>query len=132
MKDVGEALGILIIVFYSLALLNFIIKYIFKYYRTTLQKNKEFFTLYKKVMKFFVKFHRYFGMTAILCIFAHFYVQFTTKGLRLTGAFAASLMLIQAGLGMYGIYSKKKWKHWITVHRVLAIMIGVAILIHIL
>lgn len=132
MKDLGETLGILIIVFYSLALLNFVIKYIFKHNRSILQKNKKFFEVYKKVMKFFVTFHRFFGMTTILLILAHFYVQFSTRGPSSTGILAASLMFIQVGLGMYGIYAKNKWKQWIVVHRVLALLIGLAILIHIL
>ena len=85
----------------------------------------------KFLMKVFVKNHRFFGMGTILILLLHFLVQFTTYGPNLTGTLAAILLFIQAGLGMYGSIKKKPRKGiWFIAHRIIAVFIVMAVILH--
>ena len=131
MRDVGGFLGILIIFSYGLTLLNFLLKWAYKNIKTQINKVPVLKTEYTRVMRFFIKYHRYFGFTTIVFILMHFSVQFSRYGASLTGATAAILMLTQVVVGIIGLKSSKKSKAWLWVHRALAIGIGIAILIHV-
>lgn len=132
MKEIGELLGILIIIFYSLAVLNFCFKFINCKYKNTLKKKEGFYKIYMMVLKFLMKYHRYFGLATIVLLLAHFFVQFNQHGFNLTGGIAAGMMLLQVILGVYGLYKKNKNKNWLIVHRIIALLVLVAILIHVL
>jgi len=54
-----------------------------------------------------------------------------THGLSITGAVAASIEVLQILLGIYGSKVKKKGKYWLMAHRTIAVMLLIAILIHI-
>jgi hypothetical protein len=60
-----------------------------------------------------------------------FIIQFMTHGLSITGAVAASIEVLQILLGIYGSKVKKKGKYWLIIHRTIAAMLLIAILIHI-
>ncbi len=132
MGELGEFFGFLIIVFYALAVLNFCFKTLNRNFQSTLKKNEDFYKIYMKILKFFAKYHRYFGGATILIILVHFTIQFTQFGISITGGIAASLMLLQVGLGIYGQFKKKKIKAWLMIHRSIAALLFIAILIHIL
>ena len=130
-EDIGEFLGFLIIFFYSLTILNYIVKFVNKKFKKQINKNKTFASYYMKVMRFIVKNHRYFGFAAVIFLLFHFLIQFVTHGLSITGILAASIMVLQIGLGIYGHKVKKKGKTWLMIHRSVAVMIFIAIVIHI-
>ncbi|MBP1757096.1 MAG: hypothetical protein H6Q59_3494 [Firmicutes bacterium] len=132
MGELGELFGILIIVFYSLAVLNFCFKFFNRKYRDKLKRNEKFYKVYMNFLKFFAKYHRYFGFATILMILIHFFIQFSNYGLSITGCIAAGVMLLQIVLGIYGQFSKKKMKSWILIHRGIAVLLLVTILIHII
>jgi hypothetical protein len=132
MDDLGKLFGLLIILFYVLAVLNFCFKFLNRNFRDTLKKSEGFYKIYMKLLKFFVKYHKYFGGAAILMILIHFYLQFSRFGISVTGCIAAGVMLLQVGLGVYGQIKKKRSKTWLMLHRGIAAMLLVAILIHIL
>lgn len=132
MGELGELFGSLIIVFYALAVLNFCFKFLNRKYKETLKKNDAFYKTYMKLLKFFLKYHRYFGGATILMILIHFYLQFSRFGISITGCVAAGLMLLQIGLGAYGQFRKKKGKAWLMVHRGIAALLLVTILIHVI
>ncbi len=131
MEDLGELFGFLIIVFYVLAALNFCFKFLNRNYRNTLKKNEGFYKIFMKILKFFVKNHKYFGGATILLILVHFYLQFSRFGISVTGCIAAGVMLLQVGLGVYGQLQKTRSKAWLMLHRGIAVVLLVAILIHI-
>jgi len=130
MEDIGELLGIVILFFYGLTVLNFFIKFGLKHFRPQLMKHPKFFKFYMKVVKFFVTWHKWFGFATILAIGGHFYIQFTNEGLSISGVIAASAMLAQVLLGVYGKYFHPKNKVWFWIHRIIAIIIAVAIFVH--
>jgi hypothetical protein len=96
-----------------------------------INKNKTFAANYIKLMRSIVKNHRYFGFAAVIFVLLHFSIQFITHGPSITGIVAALIMALQIGLGIYGHKVKKKGKTWLMIHRSVAVMILIAILIHI-
>jgi hypothetical protein len=132
MVDLGELFGFLIILFYVLAVLNFCFKFLNRNFRNTLKKNEGFYKIYMKFLKFFVKYHKYFGGATIVMILVHFYLQFSRFGISVTGCIAAGVMLLQVGLGVYGMVQKKRSKTWLMLHRGIAAILLVVILIHVL
>jgi len=132
MGELGELFGFLIITFYALALLNFCFKFLNRNCQDILKKNGSFYKFYMKLLKFFVKYHKYFGSATIVMILIHFLLQFSRFGISITGCIAAGAMLLQIGLGVYGLYHKSKSKVWLMVHKGIAGILLVAILIHIL
>ncbi len=127
----GEFLGAAIIFFYALAALKYVFKWINKILSKTFRKNEKFYNVFKKIMLFFNKMHRIFGFLAFIAAITHFIVQYTSIGFSLTGFIAAILMSIQVSLGIYGAKVKNKWKYWILLHRLMAVIILISIIIHI-
>jgi len=132
MGELGEFFGFLIIFFYSLAVLNFCFKFLNRNYRDMLKKNEKFYTNYMEALKFFTRYHKYFGGATILMILIHFFIQFSNYGINITGCAAAGTMLIQIGLGIYLQKQKGTKKVWLMVHRVVAVVLLITILIHII
>ncbi len=130
-EEVGELLGLLIILMYGFTLLSYVLKFINKHLGKYLRKAPKIYKLYLKLMKFSIKNHRFFGMGAIVFILAHFVIQFVYEGLSISGVIAATLMIIQALLGAFGFFNKPQSRVWLIIHRLLAIIILIAILIHI-
>lgn len=131
MEEIGELLGSAIIFFYALAMLKFVFKLINKLFEKQLMRNDKIYIFYKKVYKFVMKYHSLFGFITILFILIHFLVQFTSKGLNIYGVIAGVAMIIQVLLGVYGTKVKHKFKYWSLIHKVLAAIILLMIIIHI-
>jgi Cytochrome oxidase assembly protein. len=132
MEELGGFFGDLIILFYALAVLNFCFKYLNRNFRDKLKKNEDFYKVFMKILKIFVKYHRYFGGATIIMILVHFYLQFIRFGISVTGCFAAGIMILQILLGIYGQVKKPKGKVWIMLHRGIAVLLLITILIHII
>jgi uncharacterized membrane protein len=129
--QLGRVLGILIVTFYFMALMNYIVKWVHRRFRGTMQKNPSFYKKYTAFMRFFVKNHRRFGAMALVFVLAHFGVQVTNLYFSPTGAIAAGLMMTQVGLGIYGSKKKSNGKGWLYVHRTIAVLMLLAIGNHI-
>ena len=127
----GEFLGGTIIFFYVLTILKYVFKWISRIFDKLIKKNESFYNIYKKVSLFFAKNHRIFGILTFLAVITHFIVQFSTIGLSITGLIAALIMMLQVSLGIYGVKVKNKWKYWVLVHRIIAFIILIAVIIHI-
>ncbi len=132
MGELGELFGFLIIMFYGLALLNFCLKFLNRHCQDILKKNEGFYKFYMKLLKFFLKYHKYFGGATIVMILIHFFLQFTRFGISITGGIAAGLMLLQIGLGVVVGNQKSKNKAWLIVHKGIAALLLIAIMIHVL
>ena len=129
--NIGELLGWLLVITLTATILNYCIKFVNKNFGKSIQKNETAKNVMKFLMKVFVKNHRFFGMGTILILLLHFLVQFTTYGPNLTGTLAAILLFIQAGLGMYGSIKKKPRKGiWFIAHRIIAVFIVMAVILH--
>lgn len=128
--EMGEFLGYLIIICYALAVLNYFVKFINKRFRNTLSKHKKFYAIYMQIMKFIIKRHKIFGFATIVFILLHFYVQFSTIGLRISGVAASAIMLLQISLGIYGSKAKKRGKTWLYLHRSVAAVLLIIIVTH--
>lgn len=131
MEDLGEFLGGAIIALYTLTLLNFFVKWIHKKFRPLLKKNDLIYKAFSFVMKRIVKYHKWFGLSTILVLLLHFLVQFTLYGLSLTGALAASVLILQVLLGVYGQLKKKRGKLWLGLHRGVAVLLMATIYLHV-
>lgn len=129
--NIGELLGWLLVITLTATILNYCIKFVNKHFGKSIQKNETAKNVMKFLMKVFVKNHRFFGLGTILILLLHFLVQFTTYGPNLTGTLAAILLFIQAGLGMYGSIKKKPRKGiWFIAHRIIAVFIVMAVILH--
>ena len=129
----GKILGWFMVAFYSLAVLNYPVKWVNKRVISKLPANSGVRKIFTVLMRFIVKYHRYFAIAAILLLTAHFFVQFSLYGFFLTGIIAGSLMLAQGLLGAYGTYvRKKKRTAWFYLHRTVAVLLLAAILIHVI
>lgn len=126
-------LGWITVIFFTLSILNFFIKYINKKFINKLSKEKrEFAHIYRKMMKFFIKFHYLFGIVAILTLLLHFIIVITYMGLNISGVVAALLMFAIVILGLYGKFlNKKDSRVWIKIHKILSFLLIAAILYHI-
>ena len=127
----GEFFGQIIIFFYVLTILKYVFKLISKYFGVLIAKNKKFNLIYRKIMIIVMKCHNIFGFLTILFILLHFVIQFSNYGLNIFGLIAALTMLAQVLLGLFGIIIKKRPKYWAYLHRIIAVCILIAILIHI-
>lgn len=129
--QLGRLLGSAIVVLYGLTVMNYVVKFINKKFRNTLKKNPTFFKGYNIFVKIIVKNHPLFGLLTILVLLSHFLIQFNYYGLNISGAIAAGIMILQVALGIYGSKTKKRGGTWLTMHRTIAVILLIAILIHI-
>ncbi|MGL4738038.1 MAG: hypothetical protein ACRCW2_11360 [Cellulosilyticaceae bacterium] len=131
--ELGNLLGWFIIISYGLALINFCFKIINKRFKVQLNTHPKIKKIYHQVMKFVMKNHHIFGSMAAGLIILHLSIQWYTKGILLTGVIAALLILAEVIGGIVG--AAKKWKQhklWLAYHRMVGILIAVAIVIHLL
>ncbi|HCW73855.1 MAG TPA: hypothetical protein DHM90_08725 [Clostridiaceae bacterium] len=129
---VGAFFGWVIVIAYTLTILNYIMKFINRKWGKEIRKNDKLKGPFQTVMSFIVKNHRNFGYITLVGILVHFYIQFNRWGFVTSGAIAAGLMITQAGLGAYGAYINKKRKGpWLIAHRIVAVLLLFAIIYHI-
>jgi heme A synthase len=129
-QEIGALFGSLIVLFYILTVLNFLVKWINKKYGPSMKSNEKGYARYKRFMRFIVKNHKLFGLLTIVFLLVHFFIQFNIYGLSITGLVAAGILILQILLGIYGAKTKNKGKTWLTIHRSIAVLLFVAILIH--
>ncbi len=130
--DLGEFLGYAIITLYLLTILNYFVKLANKKLKVHLKKNKTVSAGFSLLTKFIVKNHKLFGLLTIAVLLSHAANQFLIYGISQTGALAASVLVLQVALGVYGYKAKKRGKTWLRIHRGVAVLLMVAIGIHIL
>jgi hypothetical protein len=130
-RELGGFFGNIIVILYLLTILNFFVKYINKNYRKVLMKNEKIYQAFTKLMKFTIKRHKLFGILTVVFILLHFILQFTQFGLNIPGVIAALIMFVQVGFGIYGSKKKKRGKSWLWAHRIIAVILMIAILIHV-
>ena len=129
-NELGEVMGGAIVVLYTLTVLNYFVKFIYRKYKEQLVKNEIVFKIFTKLKKIIVKNHKLFGVLTIIFLMLHFLMQFSRYGFNISGLIAAGVMILQIVLGIYGAVAKKIGIIWFTMHRVIAIVLFIAIVIH--
>ncbi|MCE5276186.1 MAG: hypothetical protein ABFD70_09295 [Syntrophaceae bacterium] len=117
-----------------LALLNFSLKQINREYGRMLSAwDPGFAGRYKTFMRFMVKNHRFFGMSAIGVFAVHFGSVWLSGTLSVTGAITGMTLLAAASLGGYGFYINRNYRAvWLTAHRGSAFLLAVCMVVHIM
>lgn len=136
-SDLGKLTGILLISLFVLLGFRFILKAYFVVKSKKLDKKSNFYKGLVKIMALNKIIHPLLGYSAIILILTHSYIQtgwqFFADNETLTGYVTGSLFMLNIGTGFIGdkIIKKPRPTWWIWVHRILTILIGVSILIHI-
>ncbi|MGB7594442.1 MAG: hypothetical protein WBL80_02615 [Erysipelotrichaceae bacterium] len=132
MEELGKLFGAFTIIFFSATILNYIVKFVNRTYGKEIAKYPEFKKIWMKFMRFFVKYHRYFGFAAVTSLLMHFYLQATFRWVSASGIVAAAVLGSQLLLGMYGAYIDKKRKGlWFMTHRAISVALVLTILFHV-
>lgn len=134
MGEFAEIFGWITVWGFIFEIFNFIVKQFNKRYISKLPREKQkIIDLYRKIMKFIVKYHKVVGVITITAAIAHFAFMLSSARVRLSGLIGIGLMVLLLGLGLYGAYINKNYKgKWLKVHRALAISLGLIIVIHLL
>lgn len=136
-SDLGKLTGILLISLFVLLGFRFILKAYFVVNSKKLDKKSNFYKGLVKIMALNKIIHPLLGYSAIILILTHSYIQtgwqFFADNETLTGYVTGSLFMLNIGTGFIGdkIIKKPRPTWWIWVHRILTLLIGVSILIHI-
>jgi len=126
--------GIITVISFSVAISNYFVKYVHKKYIIKLgNEKKPLVDLYRKIMRIIIKNHKLVGTIAIFSVLTHFFVGFLSNRISITGVIAALFMFIIFFLGIYGAFINKNHKGmWLKVHRAMAFVLLVAIVIHVI
>lgn len=131
--SVGRILGWLIVTGYALTVLNYFVKFVNRKWIMAMPKEAPTRIKYQSFMRIIVKNHRYFGIFTSIMLITHFILQYLSWGFYVTGLIAGSLMIVQGSLGAYGTYVKKKKSGpWLIVHRTVAVLLFIGMVIHVL
>lgn len=127
----GTVLGISVIVFYALAALNAAAKPMLKKAKALAPSQRKLGRAIESFARFLIKNHRILGRAAAVFLVVHATVQYVRFGPSPTGIAAALLLVGQVTLGAYGAKTKKRGG-WLIVHRLIALLLPAAMMIHIL
>lgn len=140
MREFANMFGWIAVWCFGVAVLNFFVKYIFKNYITPYMKKQSaqakkyenIINIYKKVMKYVVKYHKVVGVIVGVAVLFHLVLEIQYSFLSITGLIAAILMLAVILLGILGVtvFKRKPRGAWIKIHRLLAFLLIVSILLH--
>jgi len=130
-EETGEFFGTLTMLLYFLAILIYLVKFVNYNYSATLTKNPKLHNNFIKFMKFIVQRHKLFGVLTVSFLLLHFLIQFGRYGLNITGIIAAAIMLLQVGLGIYGDKALTRGGTWLSMHRIIAFLLLIAIGLHV-
>lgn len=135
--DLGKITGILLISLFLLLGFRYVLKGYFVVNSKKLDKKSKFYKGLVKVMALNKTIHPLLGYTAIILILTHSFIQtgwkFFADNETLSGYMTGSLFILNIGAGFIGdkVMKKPRPTWWIWVHRILTVLIGVSILIHI-
>ncbi|HNY65011.1 MAG TPA: hypothetical protein PKM41_06200 [Deltaproteobacteria bacterium] len=115
------------------ALSNHLLKLVSRTFLKGISREREgFMKVYRGLMKFMVRRHRYFGLAALAILPVHAGLVILGSALSLTGAAAALALIATASLGAYGFYVRKDLRAgWLPVHRALAFVLLLAAVVHV-
>ncbi|MDD3224867.1 MAG: hypothetical protein PHX70_09265 [Clostridium sp.] len=126
--------GFLVGLAFTISILNFFVKFINKTFVNKLDNSyKSFKVVYRKILKIVVKYHKIFGVLALLFLAIHFYVAYFSNKIKFSGIIAGFIMILVVLLGIYGnSISKNKRGSWLKLHRILAFILLATVALHLL
>ena len=128
----GNLFGWLIIAGLFLTLMTYPIKLIQRKWVAKLEPKSKFKKGYTKVQQIIVRHHRFFAIFTTVMLIVHLIIQIQYRWVSSSGIVAASLLVLNVLLGVYGHYiRKKKRSAWFYIHRTVAILSTIAIILHI-
>jgi predicted heme/steroid binding protein len=127
----ASVLGWVIVAGLLLALLNYPIKLINRA-AAKLPKESPRRQKVAALTRFITGNHRFIAASTLVVLVVHFILQSIYRWVSLTGLIAVGLLLAAGGLGAFGHYiRKRKRSAWFPVHRTLAVLLAMAIAVHI-
>lgn len=137
LDKLGSLTGYLTIGLFVLLALRYILKAYFKKFGKTLDPKSAWYKFLVITMGANKTYHPWLGYLTIVTMVVHVYIQTGFKirfyPSQVTGMVAAGLMVANILSGFIGekVLKKPRPKWWLWTHRILTILIGIAILIHI-
>ena len=134
LRELSGLFGWIVVWAFTLALCNYILKFINKKWGIKLKNyNKKLSDIYAKVMKYIIKYHKFFGGLTILFILIHFTIMYYYFGFNVSGMVAAVSMIVLVLLGVYGSFiSKQKRGNWLYLYKVVSLIVLISIIVHLL
>lgn len=134
MRDLAGIIGWIVVWGFVFVMLNFVLKLINKKFISKLPPDKKkFVDNYRTVMKYVVKYHKLAGIMTSLIIIIHLVLMSIFVKVSITGLIAMALMFGIFFLGIYGAYINKNLKAlWLKIHRGLAFLLVIAIIVHVM
>ena len=130
---IGVLFGVLVILLYILTILNYVVKAVNRSFGARMKTHAKAYRLFTTCMRFMVKYHRVFGASTLLFLIIHVFIQYNNYGyINQAGVVAAGVLLVQVALGIYGSKVKRRPKSWLYIHRAVAVLLPIAIAIHVL
>lgn len=131
MNLVGSALGWLIIVSLFLTLMNYPIKKINRA-ASRLPTTDTRRRLAARLTRFLTSNHRFLALITLFVLIAHFIIQSIYRWVSLSGLIAAVLVIATGLLGGFGQFVRhKKRGAWFYIHRTLAALLAIAVIVHV-
>ena len=131
MNLTGSILGWLIIVSLILTLMNYPIKKINRA-ASRLPQTDTRRQLAARLTRFLSGNHRYLALLTLLLLIAHLIIQSIYRWVSLSGLIAAALLLVTGLFGGLGHFVRKKKRGaWFYIHRTLAALLVIAIIVHV-
>lgn len=130
MSELGGFFGWLTFVCYLLSLINQPCKLVYKKYILQMDKENDIRKVYQMLMKFLVKYHKLFGITAGSMAVAHLVLQILFERVSFVGIAATILMFLTGFMGMlvaYGHHSKI-----LKIHRPVAYSVLIVVAVHLI
>lgn len=128
----GRVLGWFAAAGFLIAALNPFFKEVNKRHMAKRPKDDRLRKGYQKFLRGYLRVHPYVGMAVGALMLTHLVIQFLFYGFYLSGFVAGGLMLVLIGLGVYGKYvMKKKPGPWLKLHRLLSLVLILAVAIHV-
>ena len=132
MSNSGSLLGWLVVTGFILTILNYPVKAIYRKVISPLPAESKTRRIYMRGQRFMVLYHRFFALFTTVVLALHVLIQLLYRWLSWTGLLAALLMVANGFLGAYGHYVKKKKRSaWLVIHRLLAVLLILAIIAHV-
>ncbi len=132
MSNSGSLLGWLVATGFILTILNYPVKAIYRKVISPLPAESKTRRIYMRGQRFMVLYHRFFALFTTVVLALHVLIQLLYRWLSWTGLLAALLMVANGFLGAYGHYVKKKKRSaWLVIHRLLAVLLILAIIAHV-
>ena len=128
----GSFFGWVILTGYLLSASNYLVKLVNRKYILKLPKDSPVRKRYQAFLRLVIKSHPFLGALTSAAMLTHLVIQYLNWGFSPTGLVAGSLLLIQGALGGYGkAVRKRKPGLWLKAHRIVAVLLLLAIAFHI-